>query len=155
MRTIFSLLMVAILSAMCIGCSNPNQKIKMDSPAYIYGDNFNKETEIILEGTYNKKNYNFSGSLTIGDIKFDNVRFVSSFGIKYYVGSKAMYIGQVFFDPKDERITFEVDDPDLYKQLTSKNYDGASKLVISSPAKNLEEAEQVTSELKELEMPFK
>ncbi|WP_284236784.1 hypothetical protein [Paenibacillus glycanilyticus] len=127
---------------------DPIKGIDTDKPAFIYGDTLNEQTSLQLKGDYDKKNHGFSGWLMIGDhIKLEHVLITSGFSLISYVGKERTEVGQVFFDYKTARISFEVTDPELYKRITSKSYDGVSKLIISSPASNAEEAKRVKDEL--------
>lgn len=134
---------------------DPYKDIKLDGPAYMYGDRFNQATRLTLEGKYNRDDHNFQGSLTIGDkIKLNHVIILHGALLISYEGSKRTSVGPVFFDHEQVRISVEITDPGLFKLLTSVSYDGKSKLVISSPATNAEEAETVTEELMQIKTIF-
>ncbi|GMK46161.1 hypothetical protein PghCCS26_32900 [Paenibacillus glycanilyticus] len=134
---------------------DPYKEIKLDSPAFIYGDHYNKTTRLTLEGNYNRDDHNFQGSLTIGNnIKLDHVIILHGALLISYEGSERTSVGPVFFDHKKVRISVEITDPGLYKLLTSESYDGKSKLAISSPATTAEEAKIVTEDLKQIKTIF-
>lgn len=136
------------------GCMDPYQIIHKDSPAIIYGDKFNQETRLTLDGHYDKRNYSFKGTLTLGDNKLENVIITNGFSLRFYEGATRTSIGQGFFDHKSLKLSFEVTDPVIYKLITSESYDGASELVVSSPACTLEEAKRVTEELRRMKAPY-
>ncbi|TCM93230.1 hypothetical protein EV294_107181 [Paenibacillus sp. BK033] len=134
---------------------DPYEEIKLDSPAYLYGDHFNQTTRLTLEGNYNRDDHNFQGSLTIGDnIRLDHVILLHGALLISYEGSERTSVGPVFFDHEQVRISIEITDPGLYKLLTSKSYDGKSKLVISSPATTAEEARAITENLMQIKTIF-
>lgn len=156
LRSLYTILVISLFIILSMtGCTDPYQKIHMDSPAIIYGDKFNQETRLTLDGHYDKRNYSFKGTLTLGDnIKLENVMITNGFSLRFYEGATRTSIGQGFFDHKSLRLSFEVTDPVIYKLITSESYDGASDLVVSSPASTIEEAKQVAEELKQLKAPY-
>lgn len=149
---IFTALIISLVIAyFAFWWTDPYKDIQLDSPAYIYGDHFNQATSLTLKGKYNRDDHNYKGSLTIGDkVKLEHVIILHGALLISYEGSKRTSAGPVFFDHEQVRISIEITDPGLYKLLTSKDYDGKSKLVISSPAANAEEAEAVTDELMQI-----
>jgi hypothetical protein len=156
LRSRFTILVISLFTALSVtGCSNPYQKIHMDSPAFIYGDKINQETRLTLDGHYDKRNYSFMGTLSLGDnIKLEHVIITHGFSLISYEGAKRTSVGQVFFDHKSLSLSFEVTDPVIYKLITSESYDGVSELVVSSPASTIEEAKRVTEELRQMKAPY-
>lgn len=134
---------------------DPIKEIDMNKPAFIYRDTMNQETRLTLKGDYDKKNYSFVGSLTIGDnIKLEHVIITHGFSLISYVSTVRTVVGPVYFDYKKSKISFEITDPALYKLITSESYDGGSRLIVSSPASNVEEAKKVTEELEQMKAPY-
>ncbi len=80
--------------------------------------------------------------------RFDPVLFSPGSGLVTYKGSDRKVIGQILFDSADLKVSLEITDPELYKQLTSLDDAQDSPLIISAPAANREEAEAITMELK-------
>ncbi|WP_317979726.1 hypothetical protein [Paenibacillus glycanilyticus] len=156
LKTVLTLLFISLfIVLLLVACPDPYQKVNVDGSAFIYGDHFNEKTTLTLKGNYNKKEYSFQGSLTIGDnIKLEHVLFASGYSLISYVRAERTSVGQVFFDPKSLRVSFEVTDPEIYKLITYQEYDGKSKLVVSSPAVNRDEAQRVNEELEQMKAPF-
>lgn len=63
----------------------------------IYGDKLNQETRLTLDGHYDKRNYSFMGTLTLGNhIKLEHVMITNGFSLRFYDAATRTSVGQVF-----------------------------------------------------------
>ncbi|MFB9325924.1 hypothetical protein ACFFSY_08285 [Paenibacillus aurantiacus] len=145
--TISLLLAVGILLS---GCSEQAETIKLDDPAYMFGDQPGKTVNMLIEGTYNAKENAFKGTMQIGDRTLQTILFTPGAGLIYYEGTKRTYIGQIFYDEATSDYAIEITDAAFYEWLTGVKREGRPKLIISSPAINGEDARAVYERVKRL-----
>ncbi|MFM9278862.1 hypothetical protein [Paenibacillus jiagnxiensis] len=143
----FLLLSFLILLFMT-GC-NTKEQIQIDTDAYIYDSDssISEGAVVILKGLHDKKSNNFQGSISINDIEYPNVLFTSGSGFIAYEENKRTYLGEIYFNYETHQYTIEVSDKKLFHSLTKQEYQN-DKLIISSPATNIEEARQINTLLK-------
>ncbi|MFB5761482.1 hypothetical protein [Paenibacillus medicaginis] len=143
----YPLLLILILLFMA-GCSTKEQ-IQIDTDAYLYDSDLNisEGVKVTLKGFYDKKNKNFKGSISINNIEYSDVLFTSGSGLIAYEENKRTYLGEIFFNYNTRQYTIEVSEKKLFYSLTKQEYQN-NKLIISSPATNIEKAKQINTQLK-------
>ncbi|WP_028608440.1 hypothetical protein [Paenibacillus harenae] len=148
MKKLFLLLQAFTFAWLSAGCSG-SDKLEIHAPAYMYNSDatISQKAEVALVGFFNHKNNNFEGSLTIDDIHLDKILFVPGTGLLSYEGEVRTYLGEIYFNRKTHALTIEISDSELYHALTKRN-DKDGKVIISSPAEDLQQAVQVNTALK-------
>ncbi|MFX3635932.1 MAG: hypothetical protein ACE3L7_28560 [Candidatus Pristimantibacillus sp.] len=148
MKKILLFLTSVTLAIFIAGCSK-TEKIEIHTPAYMYNtdSSVNQKATVVLNGFYNHSKGNFEGSMTINDVNFSTILFVSSMGLVAYDGTERTFVGQIYYNNETKQFTIEVSNSELYYTLTKQEYQ-EEVLIISSPAEDLEQAMQINEALK-------
>lgn len=130
------------------GCDNKD-KLEINSPAYMYESisGVDQEVDVVLSGLFNENENSFKGSMTIKNVNYATILFKSGAGLISYEDKKRTYLGEIFYNSQTRQYTIEISDSDLYEELTGQKYSN-NKLVISSPAKDLDQAKQINTTIK-------
>ncbi|MFP4977087.1 hypothetical protein ACE6ED_16905 [Paenibacillus sp. CN-4] len=145
---------ILLLALLLTSCYDPIEKVRIDTPAYAYGDTMEQKLNVVLQGIYLPDDQDFRGSLTIGRMTFDRIYFYPGGGLLSYAGKERTFMGQIYFDYPTLQYSIEITDPKLYELLTGEAGEKKSKLTISSPAASIEEAREINAELKEKSPPL-
>lgn len=144
MLAITLLVAVAVLA----GCVQRIDKLNIETPAYMFGNEASRAVDVKMKGTFSRADNKFTGTMQIGDQRLETVVFTPGWGLLHYEeGSGRTHVGQIFYDKKTSSYAIEITDAAMYAQLTGKKRGERSKLVISSPAANEEDAKKLYDEL--------
>lgn len=155
MKITLSIVLSIIMVVDFSGCTSKSQAIHISNSAYLYDANFSKPIEVTIDGKFNIKENSFIGSMMFkNEIKFENVLFSPGAGLVSYEGSKRTYWGQIFFDHEKLQYSMEITNPSIYELITNDKSKGDLKVIISSPATNLEQAIEINTILKTRKLPF-
>lgn len=155
MRKYGVLLGTLLLLLLSIGCSNRYQEIHINSPAYMYSDDTEQVMKIQVEGRYDIREDYFKGSISFGtDIKLNNVLFSSGVGLVSYEGAQRSFLGQIYCDFDKGTYSIRLDDAEFIERLTKQKHSKGTQFIVSSPALNKKEAEEIYTTLKNTPLPF-
>ncbi|TYP70761.1 hypothetical protein [Paenibacillus methanolicus] len=158
MRKRMLAIVLLLAAAVLAGCMEKIDKLKIEAPAYMYGDQA-KSVDVMIEGPFSHADNLFTGSMRIGGKKLETIVFTPGTGLIHYdernlangEGPKRTDLGLIYYDKETMAYAIEVTDAALYASLTGKKQEDQSKLIISSPANNEEEANAVHDRLTKLD----
>ncbi|MFC4100131.1 hypothetical protein [Paenibacillus xanthanilyticus] len=158
MRKRMLVIVLLLAAAVLAGCMEKIDKLQIDAPAYMYGDQA-KSVEVTIGGPFSHADNLFTGSMRIGDKKLETIVFTPGTGLLHYdernlangEGPERTYLGLIYYDKETSAYAIEVTDAALYASLTGKKPEEQSKLIIGSPANNAEEAKAVHARLTKLD----
>ncbi|MDQ7096585.1 hypothetical protein REC12_23600 [Desulfosporosinus sp. PR] len=124
-------------------------KSKYVGIAYRLNDSkFNKKVTVELDGQYNRNSKQFDGKLCINNNEYTPCFFSPATMWICYVGDRRYLMGQVYADEDLKQLTFEINNEQIYYDLTKEPYKGEN-LFITVPANNKEEAEAIYKKLQQ------
>ncbi len=146
MRKSIIFAIVILVAYSLTGCDNKD-KLEINSPAYMYESTsgVDQEVDVVLSGLFYENENSFKGSMTIKNVKYATILFKSGAGLISY--EDKTYLGEIFYNSQTRQYSIEISDSDLYEELTGQKYSN-NKLVISSPAKDLDQAIQINTTIK-------
>ena len=144
MKSVYIFLLTLCVIFTATSCSKPNEKILINSPAYMYSGMVSKPLDVIIDGYFDKKEHLFKGSISFGGkTKLENVLFFSGTGLISYKGKDRTNLGQILFDEENHNYSMQISDSQFIELLTNQKNNEKEMLIISSPAENAEEAKEI------------
>ncbi|WP_088187080.1 hypothetical protein [Desulfosporosinus sp. FKA] len=122
---------------------------KYEGIAYqLNNSKFSQKALIELSGQYDKKLKKFDGQLCINKNEFVPCFFSPATMWICYAGDRRYIMGQVYATEDLKQLTFEINNEQIYYDLTKEPYKGEN-LLVTVPANNKEEAEAIYYNLKQ------